>query len=95
MTDSHMNGCRLLISKQFPELQRPQNTLYAQKLDRLQPPKEWSLYFHFCSAHWVLTHFKKGQVYLYDSLQSNMLYPDLKEQLLALHGETDIELVQC
>lgn len=93
LTDSHMNGCGLLISKQFPELQRPQNTLYAQKLDRLQPPKEWSLYFHFYSAHWVLSHFKKGQVYLYDSLQSKMLHPDLKEQLLALYGETDIELV--
>lgn len=27
LTDSHMNGCGLLISKQFPELQMPQNTL--------------------------------------------------------------------
>ena len=40
----------------------------------------------------MLSHFKKGQVYLYDSLQSKMLHPDLKEQLLALYGETDIEL---
>ena len=93
LSDKHMNGCGLLISKQFPELPKPQNTLYAQELNKLQPAKDWSIFFHFYSAHWVLSHFREGQVYLYDSLQCKTLHPDLKQQLVTLYVERDVELV--
>ena len=88
-----MDGCGSLISKQFPELPTLQKTLYAQNLSKLQPAEELSLFFHNYSAHWVLSHLREGHVYVYDSLQIKTVHPDLKKQLLALYGESDVELV--
>ena len=93
LTDKHMDACGLLISKQFPELPKPQETLYAQNTSKLQPAKEMSIFFHFYSAHWVLSYLRGGNVYLYDSLQCKSLHPELKQQLRALYGETNVELM--
>lgn len=90
----HMNGCGLLLSKQFPELHALQKTVYSQNISKLQPAKDFSLFFHFYSAHWVLSHFREGHVYLYDSLQCKTLHPNLKEQMVALYGDaTEVEVI--
>lgn len=63
LTDKHMNGCGLLMSKQFPELPKPQSTLYVQQLSKLQPARELSLFFHCYSSHWVLSYTLKRGTY--------------------------------
>jgi hypothetical protein len=93
LNDKYMNGYGLLLNKQFPQLPKPQSTLYAQNITKIQPAKQMLIFFHFYCTHWVLSHCREGNAYVYDSLQGKTLHPDLKKQLVALYGETDVELV--
>ena len=36
LNDKHKNGCGLLVSKQSPELPKPQSPLYAQNIFKIQ-----------------------------------------------------------
>lgn len=93
LIDKHIDGCGLLINKQFPELPRVQTTLYTQKVSKITPAEDLSLFFHYYSAHWVLSHLSEGHVHIYDSLLIKTVHPILKQQLQALYGEHDVELV--
>lgn len=43
--------------------------------------------FYNFSGHWVLSELREGVVFLYDSLQSKTIHPDLQKQILAFYGK--------
>lgn len=89
-----MNATSLVLAKQFTTLPKPQNTLLVQNLDRIQPAKEKSIFFHFYSAHWALSHLNEDVVYLYDSLRSKNIHPVLEKQLVTLYGRRKVIVPQ-
>ena len=91
LSDKHMDGSTLVLAKQFPDMPSPQTALRAQRLDKLQPAKENSFFFHNYSSHWALSHLREGVVFLYDSLQPKSLHPD---QMRALYGNRKVKAPQ-
>ena len=64
LSDKHniMDGSALVLAKQFPDMLSPQTALRAQGLDKLQPAKENSIFFHNYSSHWALSHPREGVI---------------------------------
>ena len=62
LSDNHMDGSALVLAKQFPDMPSQQMTLRAQKLNKLQPAKENSIFFHNYSGHWALSYLRDGVV---------------------------------
>ena len=94
LSDKHVDGSALVLAKQFPDMPSSQTALRAQRLDKLQPAKENSIFFHNYTGHWALSHLREGVVYLYDSLQPKILHPDLQKQMLALYRKRTVKAPQ-
>ena len=61
LSDNHMDGSALVLA--IPRHAFTTNdSIRAQKLNKLQPAKENSIFFHNYSGHWALSYLRDGVV---------------------------------
>ncbi len=77
LSDKHITGCNKILQHQFHICQKP---------EQMKPAEENSTFFHHYNQHWAVSQLRDDTVYLYDTMQPNVIYQQLREQLLCLYG---------
>ncbi len=77
-----MDACLNVLSEQFPDLPEPQTALLSQLL---KPGQDKSC------GHWALSHLSNGIIFLFDSLLPKKLDVRLREQMLSLYGNRQVQ----
>lgn len=90
LTNQHMTAIIKIISRHFPDMP----PVHSSLLERKSKSVDNLLFFHNYSGHWVLSHYKDGVVFLFDSLQPSHLHPELSKQIVDLYKDTSIVKLQ-
>ena len=80
-----MQATATIFNAQFTELPQMKSSFLFQKPQSVPKTTDGHIQIHHVPGHWVVSHLRQDEVYIYDSLNPTTISDELQKQMLHLY----------